>query len=195
LTVDCKKLAPIWETLAEDFALEPSVLIAKVDAEAANAKATAKEQGVQSYPTIKYFPKGSKVAQAYEGGRSEADFISFLNKNAGTHRAVGGGLDTTAGTIEVLDAVVAKFMSGASLASIAEEAQKAAKSLKDTYAAYYVKVFEKLAKSEGYVQKELARLSNILNKGGLAPAKMDDITIRKNILSKFLGGSGEKDEL
>ena len=193
--VDCKKLAPIWETVAEDFAREDSVLIAKVDAEAANAKATAKEQDVQSYPTIKYFPKGSKIAQPYEGSRTEADFVSFLNKYAGTHRAVGGGLDTTAGTIDVLDSVVAKFTGGASLASIAVEAQKAAKSLKDTYATYYVKVFEKLAKSEGYAQKELARLNNILNKGGLAPAKMDDITIRKNILSKFLGGTAQKDEL
>ena len=160
-------------------------------------KQLPKDRVVKSYPTIKFFPKGSKVGQAYEGGRSEADLVGFLNEHAGTHRAVGGGLDTKAGTIEVLDAVVAKFTGGASLASIAEEAQKAAKSLKDKYATYYVKVFEKLTKSDGYVQKEIARLNNILNKGGLAPAKMDDIIIRKNILSKFLGvaPSDGKDEL
>lgn len=30
---------------------------------------------------------------AYDGGRSEADFVSFLNDKCGTHRAVGGGLN------------------------------------------------------------------------------------------------------
>jgi hypothetical protein len=28
----------------------------------------------------------------YEGGRSEADFVNFLNEKCGTQRAVGGGL-------------------------------------------------------------------------------------------------------
>ncbi|KAI9718410.1 MAG: hypothetical protein M1812_004131 [Candelaria pacifica] len=192
----CKSLAPIWETVANDFASEPNVLIAKVDAEAPNAKATAQEQGVSSYPTIKYFPKGSITPKAYEGGRSEVDFVNFMNEKAGTHRAVGGGLDTKAGTIERLDAVVAKLTAGGSIASIAAEAQKAAQGLKDKYAEYYVKVFEKSGKNEGYVQKELKRLEGLLKKGGLAPQKIDDLTSRTNILRKFTGSAdGSKDEL
>ena len=192
---DCKSLAPIWETVANDFAAEPTVLIAKVDAEAENAKATAQEQGVKSYPTIKYFPKGSKTPQAYEGGRAEKDFIDFLNTNAGTHRAVGGGLDAKAGTIEALDAVVAKLTAGGSLATVSEEAQKAAQSLKYKYAEYYVKVFNKLGSSNDYVEKELARLDGLLRKGGLAPEKMDDLTSRSNILRKFTGNGKFRDEL
>ncbi len=172
------------------------MLIAKVDAEAENAKATAQEQGVKSYPTIKYFPKGSKTPQTYEGGRTEKDLIDFLNKNAGTHRAVGGGLDAKAGTIEVLDTVVAKLTSGGSLASISEEAQKAAQAIKHKYADYYVKVLTKLGKSDGYVETELARIDSILKKGGLAPEKVDDLTSRANILRRFTAGKTvPKDEL
>ena len=195
MMTDCKSLAPTWETLANDFAAEPTVLIAKVDAEAENAKATAQEQGVKSYPTIKYFPKGSKTPQAYEGGRTEKDLIDFLNTNAGTHRAVGGGLDMKAGTIEALDAVVAKLTAGGSLVTISEEAEKAAQSLKDKYAEYYIKVFNKLRSSDGYVEKELARLDGLLRKGGLAPEKVDDLTSRSNILQKFMGKGHSKDEL
>lgn len=186
----CKTLAPTWETLASDFAAEPSVLIAKVDAEAPNSKSLAKEQGVSSYPTIKYFPKGSTEAVAYSGGRSEADLIKFVNEKAGTHRVAGGGLDATAGTIAALDAIVAKVSSGSD--SVAEELQKAAASVQDKYAEYYVKAFGKSVANEGYVDKELNRLRSLLKKGGLAPEKIDDLTSRSNILTKLKEATGIK---
>jgi len=182
----CKTLAPTWETLANDFAAEPSVLIAKVDAEAPNAKAVAQEQGVKSYPTIKFFPKGSKEAIPYEGARSEAAFVDYINSKAGTHRTPGGGLNAAAGTIAALDALVSKFTGGEALATVSEEVTKAAAGLKDSYAEYYVKVFAKLAANGGYVEKESKRLQSLLKKGGLAPEKVDDLTKRSNILSRFL---------
>ncbi|KAL9123358.1 MAG: hypothetical protein Q9187_000085 [Circinaria calcarea] len=191
----CKSLAPVWETIAQDFAAEPTVLIAKVDAEAANSKSTAEAQGIKSYPTIKYFPKGSTTPQAYEGGRSEKDFVDFLNEHAGTHRAVGGGLDAKAGTVEALDTIVSEFVAGGTLATVSEEAVKAATGLKDKYAEYYIKVFERLGKSQGYVDKELARLQGLLKKGGLAPEKVDDLTSRSNILRSFSTKGESKDEL
>lgn len=197
---DCKTLAPVWEKVAQDFVNEPSVLIAKVDAEAENSKATAKDQGVASYPTIKFFPKGSTTPEEYSSGRSEADIVAFMNEKAGTHRMVGGGLDETAGTIETLDALVAKFTGGSSIAEVAAEATKAAKDLKEgaqyKYAEYYVRVFDKMAKSDGYAAKELARLDNILKKGGLAPAKLDEFTSKTNILKRFVNKvTGGKSEL
>lgn len=188
--LDCKTLAPIWEALANDFVSEPGVLIAKVDAEGENSKATAKDQGVTSYPTIKFFPKGSKDAEKYEGGRQEKDFVEFINSKAGTHRAVGGGLDNTAGTIEALDHLVAKFTGGSSLAEVAAEVAKAAADMKENahykYAEYYVRVFDKLGKSDNYAAKELARLEGIIKKGGLAPAKLDEFTSKSNILRRFI---------
>ena len=172
------------------------MLIAKVDAEAENSKSTAESQGVKSYPTLKYFPKGSTTPVPYEGGRSEKDLIAFMNEKAGTHRVVGGGLDAKAGTIAALDAIVGKITGGGDLATISEAATKAAKGLKDKYAEYYVKVLEKIGKNQGYAEKELARLEGLIKKGGLAPAKVDDLTSRSNILRSFLGkAEGIKDEL
>ncbi|KAF4551176.1 Thioredoxin-like protein 2 [Elsinoe fawcettii] len=182
----CKTLAPTWESLATTFSAEPSVVVAKVDAEAPNAKRTAQDQGVKSYPTIKYFPAGSTTPQDYKGGRSEADLVNFLNEKAGTHRVAGGGLDATAGTIAALDTLVQKFTGKqATLAEVGEEVKKAAEGAKDKYAEYYLKVIEKLGKNEGYVEKESKRLLGLVKKGGLAPEKADDLVKRSNILSRF----------
>lgn len=198
----CKTLAPIWESLAEDFAAEEHILVAKVDAEAENSKQITKEQKVTGYPTIKFFPKGSKTALDYGGGRSEADFITFLNDKTGTHRTPGGGLDAIAGTIEILDHIVARFTGGSSLAEAAADVQKEAEKLKEQaqykYAEYYIRVFDKLSKNENYVAKELARLDGILKRGGLAPAKLDELTSKANILRRFVEkvtGQDSKDEL
>jgi len=178
------------------------VLIAKVDAEAPNAKAVAQEQGVQSYPTIKYFPKGSTEPVAYQGGRTEKDFVAFVNKHAGTHRAVGGGLDATGGTIAAMDALVEKIVAAKDgvaegVADGIEALRKAAAGEKESkFAQYYVKVAEKAKENAGYVEKELKRLEGLLKKGGLAPEKVDDLTSRSNILKRFqLGSDTGKDEL
>jgi protein disulfide-isomerase A6 len=175
-------------------------MIAKVDADNENSKRTASEYGVKSYPTIKFFPKGSTEAEDYDGGRSEGHFVDFLNEKTGTHRAPGGGVDETAGTIEALDAVVAKYTGGASLSEVLAEAMKAAEGLKDDaqykYAEYYIRVLDKLSKSEEYAAKELARLEGILKKGGLGRTKLDELTSKTNILRKFLEKTtGGKDEL
>ncbi|KAK8041279.1 protein disulfide-isomerase erp38 protein [Apiospora phragmitis] len=201
----CKSLAPTWETLAEDFILETNVVVAKVDAEAENSKATASEQGVTSYPTIKFFPAGSKDGEAYNGGRTEADLVAFLNEKTGTHRVAGGGLDATAGTIGLMNEIAMKFAAGgAALADLSEEAKKAAAGFSEgaqsKYAQYYVRVFDKLSQSDSYVAKELARLDGILKKGGLAPAKVDELQSKTNVLRQFLKDmadkvTGEKDEL
>lgn len=191
---DCKTLAPIWETLASDFANEPSVLVAKVDAESPDSKAIAQEHGVTSYPTIKYFPKGSTAPLPYEGARSEKDFVAYINEHAGTRRMPGGALDATAGTIEALDAVVGKFMTeGTGLVGAKEQLQSIMGGLQDKYAEYYGKVLDKIASTPGYVDKELGRLEGLLKKGGLAPEKVDDLISRSNILRKFVKDGGKSE--
>ncbi|KAL2160672.1 hypothetical protein VTH06DRAFT_1360 [Thermothelomyces fergusii] len=197
----CKRLAPTWESLADTFASESHVVIAKVDADAETGKRTAAEYGVSGYPTIKFFPAGSTTPEDYAGARSEESFVAFLNEKTGTHRTAGGGLDATAGTVEALDAVVAKLVGGTALAEAAAEAKTVAESLKDEaqakYAEYYLRVFEKLGKSEEYATKELARLEGIVKKGGLAPTKLDELTIKTNVLRKFVekATGNEKEEL
>ena len=163
------------------------MLIGKVDAEAEKSKATAQSQGVKSYPTIKFFAAGSTEAEDYSGGRSESDLVSFINSKAGTHRAIGGGLDATAGTIEALDTILSKITTGGSetITSITDEVSSAAATLQGKYAEYYGKVAAKLGKNEGYAEKELGRLEGLIKKGGLQREKMDDLVSRSNILRKF----------
>lgn len=181
--------------MANDFAAEPTIVIGKVDATAENSKFTAENHGVKSYPTIKFFPKGSSTAEDYQGGRSEEDFVEFLNGKAGTHRVVGGGLDDKAGTIASLDEIIIQLTSGGDVNAILKEVTIATTGIKDKYAQYYVKVLAKLVKSKGYVEKERKRLEGLIKKGGLAQQKLDDLISRSNILRKFSVSESTKEEL
>jgi len=195
---DCKSLAPTWESLATTFLSEPSVTIAKVDAESPDSKAVASEQGVTGFPTIKYFPAGSTSAQSYEGGRTEAAFVDFLNKHAGTHRAVGGGLDSLAGTIPSLNSIVESVMeTGNDWVGHAQHFKDAALEAGGSrWSEYYVKVANKLGENKEYAEKELKRVEGIIRKGGLAPEKVDELTSRSNILRQFKAKVvGDKEEL
>jgi len=185
----CKTLAPVWEKVAADFANEPNVLIAKIDAEAENSKATAQDQGVTGYPTIKFFPKGSKEPEAYSGGRSEEALVDFVNSKAGTYRVPGGTLNSQAGTVEVIDSLLSKYITANGLKDVEKataDIKKAAQDLKNTSVDYYLRALSKLTGNPEYAMKEQTRLAGLLKKGGLAPEKIDDLQKRSNILSKFL---------
>ena len=66
--------------------------VAKIDADSERDIGT--KYDISGFPTIKFFPAGDdKEPVLYEGQRSEAGFIEYLNKQCGTHRVVGGGLD------------------------------------------------------------------------------------------------------
>ena len=160
-----------------------------MDAEAENAKATAQDQGVTGYPTIKFFPKGSKTPEDYSGGRSEDQLVDFINSKAGTFRVAGGGLNTQAGTVEAIDNVLQKYVTANGIKDAekaTEEIKKAAQNLKDKSSEYYLKALAKLTGNPEYAMKEQTRLSGLLKKGGLAPEKVDDLQKRSNILRKFL---------
>jgi protein disulfide-isomerase A6 len=198
LFTDCKTLAPVWEKVAADFAAEPSVLIAKVDAEAENAKATAKDQEVTGYPTIKFFPKGSTTPETYQSGRDEASIVDFMNSKAGTFRVVGGGLNAKAGTIDAIDEIIAKYISAGGIKdaeAVTQEIKKAAVDVKDKSVDYYLRALAKITGNPEYAMKEQTRLAGLLKKGGLAPEKIDEMTKRSNILARFLAPENEKTEL
>jgi len=189
----CKTLAPTWEKLASSFASELNVLVAKVDCEAPNSKALAEKVGITGFPTIKFYPKGSKEAEAYSGGRSESDLVEYLNEKAGTFRLPGGGLNTLAGVIPSLDEVVGSLKSGGEKAYT--EFYKVAGDLQGKYAEYYSKVGHKLQENKDYANKEFKRLQGLIRKGSLAPEKLDDLVTRSNILNVFRGEKAGKDEL
>jgi protein disulfide-isomerase A6 len=196
-SLDCKSLAPVWEQLAWDFSSEPSVVIAKLDADSPDSKKTAENQRISGYPTIKWFPAGSTEPVLYSGPRTEPALVEFVNANAGTFRAPGGGLTATAGTIAALDAVMQGIGdAGGNVIGKLEAVIAAAKSEQGKYAKYYIKVAEKMIKTPSYVEKELSRLNGIIKKGSVAPKILDDIISRSNILRGFKGikADGKQDE-
>lgn len=74
----CKTLAPEWVKAAKALSDSP-IKLAKVDATI--AKKLAETNGIQGFPTIKYFKKGK--ASDYSGGRVDKEIIAWVNKKSG----------------------------------------------------------------------------------------------------------------
>ncbi|KAJ7170695.1 protein disulfide isomerase [Mycena crocata] len=183
----CKNMKPTYEKVAQTFKPESNCIVANVDGDDKRNKDLAAKYGVNSFPTIKFFPKGSTEPESYEGGRSEADFVDFLNEKCGTYRAVGGGLSDQAGRLAEFDALATKFFAAAgdARATLLKDAAALAASA-GVVSKHYIRVMEKLVNgTEGYLEKETKRLESILKKRSLAPAKLDEIKIKSNILRAF----------
>ncbi|ODO08204.1 protein disulfide-isomerase domain [Cryptococcus amylolentus CBS 6273] len=187
----CKNMKPAYEKVAKIYEADSDVVIALMDADEADNKPIASRYGVASFPTIKYFPKGSKEPVAYDSGRTAEQFVKWINEKAGTHRDLSGLLTETAGRVLTLDTLASQFFTSASSArsDIVKQAKDALASLdKQTRASgeYYVKAMERIsAKGEEWVAKEQARLANLLASPSLAPTKLDELKIKINILSAF----------
>jgi protein disulfide-isomerase A6 len=179
----CKSLAPTYEKLAKAYASEKGVVIANVDADDASNKGLASRYGVSGFPTIKFFPKGNKAGEDYNGGRDLEDFVTFINEKAGTQRLSNGDLNAEAGTDAELNELAKQFSAGDR--SVASTIADRAKALGTDAAQNYVKIAEKIAeKGAGYAATEAARVEKILS-GSVAANRRDGMVIRRNILRKF----------
>jgi len=76
----CKSLAPIYEQLGELYK-GSDIVVAKMDA-TANDLPLGLPFEVQGFPTIKFRKAGSAEYVDYEGDRTAAAFVEFLNENA-----------------------------------------------------------------------------------------------------------------
>ncbi|KAL1683229.1 thioredoxin-like protein [Schizophyllum commune] len=193
----CKRMKPEFEKTAKTFASEPNCLVVNVDADDAKNRDLATKYGVSSYPTLKFFGRGAEAKsapEAYTGGRTEKDFVEFLNEKCGTQRAVGGGLTDLAGRLPSLDALAAKFLSSAAdlRSSVYDEAKALAETL-GAAAKPYLKVMEKVANSsEEYLAKERKRLESIISKRNIDSSKLDEMKIKINVLKAFVEQKAEE---
>lgn len=57
---------------------------------------------VSGFPTLKFFPKGNKAGEDYDGGRDLDDFVNFINEKCGTSRDTKGQLTdkVSVGTVQ-----------------------------------------------------------------------------------------------
>jgi protein disulfide-isomerase A6 len=182
----CKRLAPDYEKVAAAFAAEPNVVIAKVDAD--KHKGVGGKYGVSGFPTIKFFGKNSKEGEAYEGARDVQAFVDYINEKAGTSRDAKGRLGATAGRIADLDAIAAKFIGSDNADALIKEAEVIAEKLEGA-AADAGKIYTKLmatikSKGKSFLETEPSRLEKLLA-SAVTPAKVDELTRRKNILQAF----------
>lgn len=75
----CKKLAPIWDELAENLAGVDNIVIAKMDSTANEVESV----NVQSYPTLIYYPANKKGKPiTHEGGRTLDDLMEWVQENS-----------------------------------------------------------------------------------------------------------------
>jgi len=185
----CKRLAPDYEIVANAFAGDDHVAIAKIDCDAHKDQCAKYE--VTGYPTLKYFPKDNKEGEAYNGARDVEAFVTFINNRAGTSRDKTGALSNLAGRIPTLDSIVEKFLAAAhsdKAALIKEAEEHVATAAGDALAnaKYYVKVFTTSLTQTDFVNTEVARLDRLISSGSLTPKKRDEFTKKKNILSVFI---------
>jgi protein disulfide-isomerase A1 len=84
----CKKLAPEWEKLASDFKDVKGLTIAKMDATANEVDGV----DIRGYPTLKFYPKGSKSSPVdYDGGRDLDSFKTWLKEKSESLKAYAAG--------------------------------------------------------------------------------------------------------
>jgi len=73
----CKQLTPIYEQLGEKYKDNDEVVVAKMDATANELE----DIKIQSFPTIKLFPKGSDEVIDYSGARTLEALAKFIDSN------------------------------------------------------------------------------------------------------------------
>lgn len=81
----CKQLAPIYDQLAEKFADNNELVVAKMD----STLNELEDIKIQSFPTIKLFPKGSSEVIDYSGDRTLEAMAKFLESHGKEGGAAG----------------------------------------------------------------------------------------------------------
>merc|ERR1711862_789845 len=144
----CKKLAPDWQKLMDDFKDSPTSLIAEVDCTAGGQPLCEKNE-VQGYPTLKYGEPGD--LKDYNGGRTYDDLKKFAEENLGPTCGPGENL-------ELCDAEMKAKIEGYVKMSAGKLDGKIRKAVKDFEIEMPVmkKVLAYLKKSEGTSAMELS---------------------------------------
>lgn len=188
----CKSIKPAWNRVADLFAGEDDVKIVAVDAD--KHRSLGERFGVPSFPTLKYLPKGGAPAEGYEGGRSEAALLQFMNERAGTDvMADGSGGGKTKGVMPELGQALRGFKEAS--AEEMEAKLKEAKALaglsgeaSESMFEVYWKIGRKIIdQGVGYVGKEKVRLAAMLSKSksSLSKEQRNKFQERINVLTNF----------
>lgn len=79
----CKKLAPIWDEVAEELKDVPHLIIAKFDSTANEVEGV----DIRGYPTLKFYGKGAKAAPVdFEGERDAEGIKTWLKEHSTAYK-------------------------------------------------------------------------------------------------------------
>ncbi|KAN0064166.1 hypothetical protein ACQY0O_003333 [Thecaphora frezii] len=198
----CKALHPVYQEVAKDFSGDESCVVAQFNADEEAHKEIAKRYGISSFPTLLFFPKGeNKQPEPYNQGRSQDDFLKYLNGKCSTARLKGGSLSDLAGRMPSLDGIAARWYTSPAdqrptlyqeLVDFIDSMKNSDKATPEKLkaASYYVRVMEKANDNLDYIEKEAKRFGSILKKyadgtSQLTRQKVDEIKKKANVLSAF----------
>jgi len=181
----CKRLIPVWEKLSTVFKNDKDVVIANLDAD--SHKDLATKYGVSGFPTLFFFSKTDKVGDRYAGGRELPELVTFVNQKAGTNRQDNGLLAATVGRESALDELAQKFIANpADRASIVTQTESLVAQSSNPHVEWYPKFMSVIIKKgDDWIAKEQDRVKGMLDGGNLSGDKVDEFTIRTNVLSAF----------
>jgi protein disulfide-isomerase A6 len=181
----CKHLAPDWEKLGAAFQNEDKVVIAKVDADA--HKSLGERYGVTGFPTLKFFPADDKSGIAYDGARDLIAMVAEVNAKAGTKRTTDGLFESSVGRVTALDEIAEYFVSKPDeRVKLIAQAEEAAKKSGDANAEWYVKFMKAIDKKGlAWVEQEKARVQGYLAERKVDGKKIDELSVRLNVLAAF----------
>jgi protein disulfide-isomerase A6 len=134
---------------------------------------------VKSFPAIRLFTEGNVVA--FDGSRSAANVLEFVNEYCGTGRDVNGLLNDTAGVIPEAAPIVQEFLENE------EGRSEAIKKMKEVEGAdFYVKVMERfVAGGISQIRSDMAKMGGMLAQRKAGWTVLDGMKKRYNIFAQF----------
>lgn len=147
-------MAPAWSRLAKIFESEPSVVIAKIDAASPESRRTANNQGIKSYPTIKYFAKGSHKPVIYSGPRTEADLVNFVNRQAGTRMSSRAKAPEIREKMQVIESAANEIVSATAAARGFNNNGRMTR--------FYTQISNRITSNAAYLKEQVRQLSEMM---------------------------------
>jgi protein disulfide-isomerase A6 len=151
---------------------------------------------IEGYPTLKFFSQGNaNQGEEFTGSTTGEELTEFLNQKCGTFRMFGGGLMANAGRQMEMDKLVKEFANSQNdvgRTQALKQAREQYSQEKQKWQSYYVDVMERVLKDPKgeFPNREMKRLESMLKDKtsvqNIHPHKLDEITIRHNILMSFV---------
>jgi hypothetical protein len=193
----CKKLTPQFKITCIATATEPFVTLAMLDGTPPEVSNLREKYNIDAYPKLVMFPEGSeKVPEFYVGPRKHREILAFVNEQAGTFRLPNGTLGNDAALVPSLDAIVTSaktydqtFLTvlEAAIEGLEQTGGQVKQSHQQSFRLYRLYAKKTVEKGNTYPQQETQRLTRLIENPTTNPIKVEEFTMKLNIVSKFLG--------